>query len=79
MSIIGDETREFEDYSYTSATFSDNENGVISFEIPYEVAEYVADRTAASAAVRTQRSEPPAHSGCPGEVQPAGAVRTSRA
>lgn len=55
MSIIGDETREFEDYSYTSATFSDNENGVISFEIPYEVAEYVADRTAASAGLRVDQ------------------------
>lgn len=55
LSIMGDETREFEDYSYTSGTFTDNENGVISFEIPYEVAEYVADKTAASAGLKVDQ------------------------
>lgn len=47
-SVMDDDTYEFEDYSYTSAHYDDNENGVISFEIPYEVAEYVAERTCAS-------------------------------
>ena len=55
LSIMGDETREFEDYSYRSGTFTDNENGVISFEIPYEVAEYVADKTAASAGLKVDQ------------------------
>ena len=55
LSIMGDETREFEDYSYNSGTFSDNENGVISFEIPYEVAEYVADKTAASSGLKVDQ------------------------
>lgn len=43
--VMDDETYEYEDYSYTSAKFNDHENGVISFEIPYEVAEYVAEQT----------------------------------
>ena len=47
-SVMDDETHEFEDYSYTSAQYNDNENGVIPFEIPYEVAEYVSERTSAS-------------------------------
>lgn len=55
LSIMGDETREFEDYSYTTGTFTDNENGVISFEIPYEVAEYVAERTSASAGLKVDQ------------------------
>lgn len=47
-SVMDDETHEFEDYSYTSAMYNDNENGVIPFEIPYDVAEYVSKRTCAS-------------------------------
>lgn len=51
-SVMDDKTYEFEDYSYTSPSYSDNENGVISFEIPYGVAEYVAERTSASAGLK---------------------------
>ncbi len=47
-SVMDDETYEFEDYSYTSAAYNDHENGVISFEIPYEVAEYVEEKTSYS-------------------------------
>ncbi len=47
-SVMDDETHEFEDYSYTSAEYNDQENGVISFEIPYEVAEYVKEKTSYS-------------------------------
>ena len=47
-SVMDDETHEFEDYSYTSAQYNDNENGVIPFEIPYDVADYVSKRTCAS-------------------------------
>ena len=43
--VMDDKTYEFEDYSYTSAQYNDHENGVISFEIPYEVAEFVAEET----------------------------------
>ncbi len=47
-SVIDDETYEFEDYSYTTADYNDEENGVISFEIPFEVAEYVQEKTSYS-------------------------------
>ncbi len=44
-SIMDDSTYEFEDYSNTTSDFNDNENGVISFEVPYdEVMEVVSDR-----------------------------------
>lgn len=43
--VMDDKTYEYEDYSYTSATYNDHENGVISFEIPHEVAELVAEQT----------------------------------
>ena len=46
-----DAPQEFEDYSAAtsgSGAYNDRENSVIPFEIPYEVAEYVAERTAAS-------------------------------
>ena len=46
FTVMDDETHEFEDYSYTTAKFNDHENGVISFEIPFEVAEIVAEKTA---------------------------------
>lgn len=42
--VMDDETHNFEDYSYTSAMYDDNQTGVISFEIPYEVKEYVLSR-----------------------------------
>lgn len=54
-SIMDDETHEFEDYSYTSAAYTDNQNGVISFEVPFEVAEYVVDRTSASAGLKVDQ------------------------
>ena len=44
--IMDDETHEFEDYSYSSANYDDEENGVISFDIPYEVVDYVTEKTA---------------------------------
>lgn len=47
-SVIDDETHEFEDYSYTSASYSDHQNGVIPFVVPHEVADFVAERTSFS-------------------------------
>ncbi len=42
--VMDDETHNFEDYSYTTALYDDNQSGVIPFEVPYEVEEYVLDR-----------------------------------
>ena len=45
LTVMDDETHEFEDYSNISARYNDNENGIISFEVPYEdIMEAVVDR-----------------------------------
>ena len=54
--VMDDETHEFEDFSYTTASYNDQENGVISFEVPFEVAEYVADRTAYSEGLKVDQA-----------------------
>lgn len=40
-SVMDDETYQFIDYSKTTASFNDEENGVLPMEIPYFVKEYV--------------------------------------
>lgn len=42
--VMDDEVHDFEDYSYLSAAYNDNQTGVIKFEVPYEVEEYVLSR-----------------------------------
>lgn len=44
FSVMDDNTYIFEDYSYKSNTYDDSQTGVISFEVPYEVEEYVLSR-----------------------------------
>lgn len=39
--VLADDTFEYVDYSKERATFDDCENGVVTFEIPYEVNEYI--------------------------------------
>ena len=39
--VLADETFEYVDYSKERATFDDCENGVVTFEVPYEVNEYI--------------------------------------
>ena len=46
----------FEDYSYTTGSYDDKENGVIPFEVPFEVAEYVAERTCYSKGLKIDQS-----------------------
>lgn len=48
--------QQFEDYSYTTGSYNDAENGVIPFEVPYEVAEYVSERTCYSAGLKIDQS-----------------------
>ena len=55
QSVMDDETHEFEDYSTLSSEYTDQQNGVIPFEIPYEVADYVAERTAGSAGLKVDQ------------------------
>ncbi len=42
--VMDDEMHDFEDYSYQTALYDDNQNTVIPFEVPYEVEEYVQSR-----------------------------------
>ncbi len=53
--VMDDEMYEFEDYSYTTGSYNDHENGVISFEIPYEVADYVAEKTVYSQGLKVNQ------------------------
>ena len=55
-SIMDDDTHEFEDYSYTTANYNDHQNGVISFEIPYYVAQYVSSRINHSAGLKVNQN-----------------------
>ena len=48
LSIMDDEVQPFEDYSYSDPKFSDNQNTLIPFEIPYDIEEYVMTRVCAS-------------------------------
>ena len=45
FTVMDDEMHEFEDYSYSYASYDDNQNGVIEFEAPDEIVEYVAAKT----------------------------------
>ncbi len=47
-SIMDDEMHRFEDYSYNTAAFDDNQNGIIPFNIPSDVEEYVKQRVFAT-------------------------------
>lgn len=42
--VMDDEMHNFEDYSYQSAAYNDNQSGVITFEVPYSVEEYVLSK-----------------------------------
>ena len=41
FNVLDDERHEYLDYSKDNANFNDCENGVVTFEIPYEVNEYI--------------------------------------
>lgn len=45
LSIMEDETHTFEDYSYRTASFDDNQVSVIKFEIPDDIRKTVHDQT----------------------------------
>lgn len=49
MSLMDDENHRFEDYSYNTASFDDNQNSVIPFVVPYnEINDYVRERVFAT-------------------------------
>ena len=46
--IMDDETHEYEDYSFSSAAYNDNQNTYIPFEVPQDIDIYVANRVCKS-------------------------------
>lgn len=54
--VMDDEMHEFEDYSYSYASYDDNQNTVIPFEIPVEVDTYVANRVCESDGLEVSKS-----------------------
>ena len=50
--VLDDERHIYTDFSLSDPNFNDCENGVVSFEIPYEVNEYVAGLTGKSAGLQ---------------------------
>lgn len=47
-SVMDSETHEFEDYSYSYASYDDNQSGQIPFNVPDDIVDYVVNRTLAS-------------------------------
>lgn len=54
-SILEDEVHRFEDYSYDTASYDDNQTGVITFEVPTDIKDYVMDKTAGSEGLQYSR------------------------
>lgn len=44
FSIMDDELYRYEDYSYNSATYEDNQASIIPFTVPHDIADYVNDQ-----------------------------------
>lgn len=51
-SLVTGARKEFVDYSKDTSGFDDNENGVLPFEVPYEVREYVDQRATETAGLQ---------------------------
>lgn len=49
FNVLDDERHEYLDYSMDNANFNDCENGIVTFEVPYEVNEYVVGVTGKTA------------------------------
>lgn len=45
FNVLDDERHEYLDYSMDNANFNDCENGVVTFEVPYEINEYIVGIT----------------------------------
>lgn len=54
--VMDDEIHTFEDYSYSSAAYDDNQTGVISFEVPYFVEEYVLSKVGETEGLEISKS-----------------------
>lgn len=56
FSVMDDRVYEYEDYSYQTAEYNDNENTVIGFDIPMDITTYVGNRICASEGLEVSKS-----------------------
>ncbi len=54
--VMDDESHDFEDYSYSTSKYDDNQISVIPFEIPYDVEEYVLSKIGESEGLEFSKS-----------------------
>ena len=55
-SIMDDKTYEYEDYSYQTASYDDNESTVLQFAVPMDITKYVANRICESSGLEISRA-----------------------
>lgn len=56
FSIMDDRTFEYEDYSYNSSNYDDNQSSIIPFEAPDDIVEHVLDRISGSEGLEVSRA-----------------------
>lgn len=55
LSIMDDYTYRYEDYSFNDATYKDNQSGVIDFEVPTDIEDYVKEKVTYSDGLEVSR------------------------
>ena len=55
-SVMDDKMYEYEDYSYQTASYNDNESSLIQFDIPMDITKYVANRVCESDGLEVSKS-----------------------
>lgn len=55
-SVMDDKMYEYEDYSYQTASYDDNESSLIKFDIPMDITTYVANRVCESDGLEVSKS-----------------------
>lgn len=55
-SVMDDKMYEYEDYSYQTASYDDNESSLIQFDIPMDITKYVANRVCESDRLEVSKS-----------------------
>lgn len=55
-SVMDDKTYDYEDYSYQTASYDDNESSLLQFEVPMDITEYVANRVCESDGLEISKS-----------------------
>lgn len=55
-SVMDDKMYEYEDYSYQTASYDDNESSLIQFDVPMDITKYVANRVCESDGLEVSKS-----------------------